>query len=118
MSDQNYERAVDKAIESVKSIAERDRQFINEFGSWKRPDFAICYNLEKMKNLIVWIKYDQFTSIVDVAPFIKNLKEEDQFIAGEIAKFCLDDIKGLAATDHNLNKFRLLFIRRLDACGF
>lgn len=111
-----YHMAIDAAIDSTSAIVERDNEFLRQFGNWERPGFAQRYDLDKMKDLINWSVYD--SSILDVAPFIKRLAEEDQYIAAEIARFCEEEIHDKYATNSNLKKFRLNFIRRLDACGF
>jgi hypothetical protein len=111
-----YHMAIDAAINSTNEIAKRDNEFLNQFGNWKRPEFARRYDLDSMKNLINWSVHDK--TILDVAPFIKRLAKEDQYIAGEIAKFCEEEIHDKFCTDSNLKIFRLNFIRRLDACGF
>lgn len=111
-----FNRLLEFAINRINKTTNRDREFLAQFGSWTRPKFARRYDLEKMQYLIDWGIHDK--SILDVVPFIKNLAFEDRIIAGEIARFCEEEIHDKFATDKNLKIFRLSFIRRLDACGF
>lgn len=107
---------VDEAIERNRNLISRDEEFIARFGKWERPAFARRYGLERMMQLIDWSRIDP--SILECAPFINQLAPEDRRIAGEIARFCLEEIEGKPATNSTLTQFRLTFARRLDACGF
>lgn len=107
---------VDLAVERLSRFTGRDGEFEARFGNWQRPSFARRYPLEGMKELIHWSALDP--EILDVAAFVNALAKEDRYIAGEVARFCYDEIERAPATDKTLNMFRINYLRRLDALGY
>lgn len=112
----NVKELVDETVAKLERFTTRDEEFEARFGRWKRPDFMPKYKLEAFSGLIRYSCIDK--EIIDAAPFIKQLRVEDRFLAAEIARFEFETIKDEPATDKTLNTFRLSFLRRLSALGF
>ena len=108
--------AIEKLVERLDPYTERDREFENRFGKWRRPDFLRRYDLERLGRLIRYAPFD--SELFDLAPLIGSLAPEDRRIAGEVARFVFEEFETKPATDKTLAMFRLSFLRRLNALGF
>ena len=107
---------VDAAVGHLEQLTARDREFESDFGSYRRPAFARRYPLE---GLLALVRYaPNLPEVIDVAPFVLALAEEDRWMAGEVARWVYAEFEHAPATDKTLGMFRLNLARRLEALGY
>lgn len=108
---------VEEAIARLEKHQARDGEFFARFGRWQRPAFAQRYPL--WDAILKTVRWDPRSGdVLDVSTFVRSLREEDRYLAGEIARFVAEEYVGKFTTDETLHSFKLNFARRLDACGF
>lgn len=108
---------VEEALARLENHQTRDDEFLARFGRWQRPEFAERYPLRALINRTV--RWDPRSGdVLDVSNFVRGLREEDRYIAGEIAHFVAEEYVGKFVTEKTLNLFKIDFARRLYVCGF
>lgn len=108
---------IEEGLARLEKYQTHDEEFLARFGKWQRPEFAERYPLWEMINRTV--RWDPRSGdVLDVSNFVRSLREEDRYIAGEIARFVAEEYLERFVTDKTLQSFKVDFARRLDACGF
>jgi hypothetical protein len=107
---------VERALERLEGLDPDVDEFEANFGSWRRPEFAVRYDLPALGRRIRWDQRGD--GVLDVSPLILALAPEDRRVAGEIARWVVERYFSDPATDATLRRFREDLLRRLSSVGF